>query len=221
MNENREDIAQEEEREASSGSLNETVEKEEQIKETRSVWSEIYEWIDTAVITVVCILLIFTFVFKQVVVEGDSMYDTLQNGERVIVSDVFYKPQYGDIVVISNEVYGNTPLIKRIIATEGQWVDIKDGTVYVGDTKETLEEKGNEFTNALTKASMSSSVGHSYPLQVPEGTVFVLGDNRTVSLDSRTTEVGFVDANQIIGKALYRVFPMDRIGNIYNQGNEK
>ncbi len=193
----------------------ETATKEE-IKETRSVWAEIYEWIDTAVITVVCILLLFTFVFKQVQVDGTSMCDTLQNGERVVVSDVFYKPQYGDVIVISNEVYGGIPLIKRVIATEGQWVSITDGIVYVGDSKDTMVPKGNEFTEQSTEAVVAVSHGyHSYPLQVPEGTVFVLGDNRSISLDSRTESVGFVRTEQILGKALYRVFPMDKIGSIY------
>lgn len=193
----------------------EAVTKEE-MKETRSVWAEIYDWIDTAVITVVCVLLLFTFVFKQVQVDGTSMCDTLQNNERIIMSDVFYTPKYGDIVVISDEVYGDIPLIKRVIATEGQWVDIADGVVYVGDSKEDMTPKGNEFTKQSTEAVVSALSGyHQYPLQVPEGTVFVLGDNRSVSLDSRTQAVGFVDTDQILGKALYRVFPMDKMGSIY------
>lgn len=193
----------------------EAVTKEE-MKETRSVWAEIYEWIDTAVITVVCILLLFSFVFKQVQVDGTSMCDTLQNNERIIMSNVFYTPKYGDIVVISDEVYGDIPLIKRVIATEGQWVDITDGVVYVGDSKDDMKPKGNEFTKQSTEAVVSTIHGnHNYPLQVPEGTVFVLGDNRSVSLDSRTESVGFVDINQILGKALYRVFPMDKMGSVY------
>ncbi len=189
----------------------------ENIKETRSVWYEIYEWIDCAIIAVMAILVMFTFLFKQVQVDGTSMYDTLDNEERVIVSDVFYKPQYGDIVVVSSEVYGNIPLIKRVIATEGQWVNIENGVVYVGNSIETMVPKGNEFSsNPITESIVSVVYGyHKYPIQVPEGTVFLLGDNRSISLDSRTKTVGFVDTDQIIGKALYRVYPFDKIGSIY------
>ena len=84
---------------------NEMLQKNE-IKETKSIWVEAFDWIDCIVITVLIILVGFTFLFKQVQVDGTSMEDTLTHKERVILSDVFYKPQYGDIVVVSNEVYG-------------------------------------------------------------------------------------------------------------------
>ncbi len=197
---------------------NKDISGKENIKESKSVLSEIYEWVDCAVITVLVILLLFSFVFKQVEVDGTSMNDTLLHKERVVISDAFYKPEYGDIVVISNEVFGDIPLIKRVIATEGQWINIEDGIVYVGDTKDSMEPKGNEFTShARTESIVSPEYGyHTYPLQVPEGTVFVLGDNRSISLDSRTQSVGFIDNRQIIGKALYRVYPFEKFGNIYN-----
>ncbi len=197
---------------------NNDIPQKENIKETKSAWFEIYEWVECAVATVVAIILIFTFVFKQVEVDGTSMNDTLLDNERVLISNVFYKPQYGDIVVISSEVYGDVPLIKRVIATEGQWINIHDGVVYVGDTKETMIPKGDEFTSHLrTESVVSDELGfYEYPLQVPDGAVFVLGDNRSISLDSRTQAVGFIDTNQILGKALYRVYPFEKIGSIYN-----
>lgn len=190
------------------------------VKETRNFWNEVYEWIDCAVITVVVILLVFTFLFRQVRISGNSMYPTLQNNERVIVSDLLYTPKYGDIVVISSEVYENLPIIKRVIATEGQWIDIRDGEVLVGDSKNDLHAVGQEFIgNLYTEAVLAGgSYGyHEYPLQIPEGKVFVLGDNRTVSLDSRTTEIGLIDRNQILGKALYRVYPFENLGSIYKE----
>ena len=193
-----------------------------QIKETRSFWNEVYEWIDCAVVTIIALLMVFTFLFNQVKIDGGSMNDTLLNQDRVIVSNVFYKPKYGDIIVISSEVYDDTPIIKRVIATEKQWVDIQDGKVYVGDSKDDMRRVGDEFLNTynINKGTASVLSGgiyghHQYPLEVPEGCVFVLGDNRDVSLDSRTASVGFVDEDQILGKALYRIYPFDRFGSIY------
>lgn len=193
--------------------------KKKSVRQTKTVWTEIYEWIDSAVITVMVILLAFTFLFRQVRIEGGSMLPTLQNGERVIVSDVFYTPEYGDIVVISSEVYDDIPIIKRVIATEGQWVDIREGKVWVGKSSDNMKEVGSEFVgDIVTEVSVGSTDVYGvqkYPLQVPENHVFVLGDNRSVSLDSRTAVVGLIDQRQILGKALYRVFPFDNIGSIY------
>ena len=193
-----------------------------QIKETRSFWNEVYEWIDCAVVTIIALLMVFTFLFNQVKIDGGSMNDTLLDQDRVIVSNVFYKPKYGDIIVISSEVYDDIPIIKRVIATEKQWVDIQDGKVYVGDSKDDMRRVGDEFLNTynINKGTASVLSGgiyghHQYPLEVPEGCVFVLGDNRDVSLDSRTASVGFVDEDQILGKALYRIYPFDRFGSIY------
>ena len=139
------------------------VKKPSRVKETHSIWSEIYEWVDCAVITVVCILLLFTFVFRQVEIEGDSMKDTLFDGNRVIVSNVFYTPKYGDVVVISSEVYNNEPIIKRIIATGGQWIDIKAGVVYVGDTKDAMQPVGDEFVgDVYTTSTVGNYIGHQY-----------------------------------------------------------
>ena len=192
--------------------------KKSKIKETKSVWTEAYEWIDSAVITVMILLLVFTFLFRQVKIDGNSMHPTLQDGERVIISDVFYTPQYGDIVVISSEVYDNVPIIKRVIATEGQWVDIYDGDVYVGDDNFNMFKVSDEFVgDAYTEQVVSSGLlgFYEYPIQVPENHVFVLGDNREVSLDSRTEIVGFIDCRQILGKALFRVFPIEKLGSLY------
>ncbi len=189
-----------------------------ELKETKSFWSEAFEWIDAAVITVMVILLVFTFLFRQVRIDGSSMYPNLQNDERVIVSDVFYTPEYGDIVVISSEVYDGKPIIKRVIATEGQWIDISGGVVSVGDTKDTMKPVGDEFVGDIyTEAIISAGYygHHEYPMQIPENKVFVLGDNRSVSLDSRTTEIGLIDERQILGKALYRVYPFQKMGSIY------
>ena len=110
------------------------------------------------------------------------------------------------------------PIIKRVIATEGQWIDIYDGLVYVGETKDDMKPVGSEFVGDIyTEAELGGGLyeGHEYPLQVPENHVFVLGDNRSVSLDSRTTVVGLIDERHILGKALYRIYPFSEFGSIY------
>ncbi len=188
------------------------------IKETKSFWAEVYEWIDSAVITVMVLLLVFTFLFRQVKIDGDSMYPTLQDGERVIISDVFYTPKYGDIIVISSEVYDNVPIIKRVIATEGQWVEITGGNVYVGEDRLKMYKVSDEFVgDVYTEEIIASGLlgSYDYPIQVPKNHVFVLGDNREVSLDSRTEIIGFIDCRQILGKALYRVYPIEKLGSLY------
>lgn len=190
--------------------------KPSKLRETRSIWNEIYEWLDCAAITVLCIILCFTFFLRQVRIDGSSMEDTLYNDERVVLSNVFYTPKCGDIVVISSEVYDNTPIIKRVIATEGQYVDIRDGQVYVGDTADSLvmlkeEYVGGKYTAETVGARYGS---HEYPLLVSENKVFVLGDNRTVSLDSRTKVVGMIDKDEVLGKVLIRVYPFGKFGRI-------
>lgn len=189
------------------------------MKKTKSFWNEIFEWIDCIVITVMCLLLVFTFVINQVRIDGTSMYDTLENNDRVLVSDVFYTPKNGDIVVVSSEIYDNVPIIKRVIAVGGQWIDIKDGKVYIGDSKDNLTELDEDYLDDEVYTDTVLAGGyygyHEYPLMVPMGKVFVLGDNRSVSLDSRTTSVGLVDERQILGKALYRVYPFGKFGSIY------
>lgn len=189
------------------------------VKRARSIWHEIYEWVDSAVITVMCLLLFLTFVIRQVKIDGSSMNDTLLHDERVIVSDVFYTPKYGDIVVISSEVYDNVPIIKRVMAVGGQFIDIKDGKVFVGDSLDQLKAVGSEFVGDIETEAIISDGRYGfyeYPLEIPEGYVFVLGDNRSVSLDSRATDVGIIDERQILGKAVYRVFPFDKIGGLYD-----
>lgn len=187
------------------------------VKQTRSLWKEVFDWVDCAVVTIICVILLFTFVFRQVQIDGSSMSNTLEHGDRIIISNIFYTPKKGDVVVVSSEIYDNVPIIKRVIATEGQWISITGGKVYVGestDAMEALQEVyiGGMQTEELVAGGFYGS--HEYPLQVPKGKVFLLGDNRAVSLDSRTTAVGLVDVRHIVGKAICRVYPFNKIGSI-------
>lgn len=151
-----------------------------------------------AVIMILCLLF-----FRVVVVSGSSMYDTLIDGDRLLlISSMFYRqPQQGDIVVASKASFDNgAPIVKRVIATEGQVVDIDfaAGIVYVDG--QALEE---DYTFTLTNLDE----GTAFPLTVEEGHVFLMGDNRNRSKDSRSPEIGQVDLREILGKAIFLFMP--------------
>ena len=151
----------------------------------------------------VVILLVFLVLFRVVVVSGPSMKQTLIHGDYLLLlNNVFCgEPQQGDIVVVSKDAYkAGEPIIKRVIATEGQWVDIDFGAgiVYVNGTA--LNEP---YTNTPTNLEE----GVSFPLMVEEGCVFVMGDNRNESKDSRSMEIGQVDKREIMGRALFLFLP--------------
>lgn len=172
-----------------------------------SALSIFYDCLDTVIIAVVCVVLIFTFVFRTVGVSGKSMLPTLQNGERLLITHIGSQPQYGDIVVVIQPDRPQQPLIKRVIATEGQKVDIDfaSGIVYVDDIP--LEEP---YTNAPTH----EDYGGQFPQVVPQGHVFVMGDNRNASTDSRDPRVGMVDVRNILGKVFVRFLPASRFGRV-------
>ena len=149
------------------------------------------------------IVLVFLLMFRMVVVSGPSMNTTLTHGDYLLlVNSVFYNnPKAGDIVVASKDSFKNgEPIIKRVIATEGQWVDIDfdNGIVYVDGTA--LEEPYASTPTTLYE-------GIDFPLMVDDGCVFVLGDNRNESKDSRSPDIGLVDTREILGKAIFLVLP--------------
>lgn len=149
------------------------------------------------------VLVLFLLVFRVIVVSGPSMRTTLLDGDYLLLlSNTFYHtPRRGDIVVISKKAFDNgKPIVKRVIATEGQTVDIDfdDGIVYVDG--EALEE---DYINNLT----TYAEGTVFPLTVEEGCIFVLGDNRAVSMDSRSPEIGQIDRREVLGRAVLLLFP--------------
>ncbi len=164
--------------------------------------SSIYEIIDSVVVSAVVVLLLFTFVFRIFVVSGPSMNDTLKNGERIVVSDIFYTPKNGDIICFYSESEDEV-LVKRVIATEGQTVNIDmAGGVYVNGVKLDEQYIGSQFT-------MPQNV--TMPHTVEKDHVFVLGDNRGVSLDSRYSRIGDVHVHDIFGKMLFRLYPFGKV----------
>ena len=149
------------------------------------------------------IMVLFLLFFRMVVVSGPSMYSTLWDGDWLLVlSNVFYQnPEKGDIIIASKQSYNNgEPIVKRIIATEGQKVDIdfEAGIVYVNDVA--LKE---DYTYTMTNAEE----GMSFPLIVSEGCVFAMGDNRNRSRDSRYPDIGLIDQREILGKAVFLIYP--------------
>ncbi len=170
---------------------------------------DIFEWVETLVMAVVCVVLLFTLVARTSQVIGVSMVPTLHEKDMLMVSRLLYQPHYGDIVVITKPNYLHEPIIKRVIATEGQEVniDFEQGVVFVNGIA--LDE---QYINEPTHRSYDVS----FPLIVPKGQVFVLGDNRNHSLDSRATDIGLIDQNYILGKAFMRFLPFASFGGLYS-----
>ena len=169
----------------------------------------VYEWVEALITSLIAVVIVFTFIFRVVNVSGPSMLPTLKSNDRVILNSMFYKPQNGDVVVITHTNKLKEPIIKRIIALENQVVDIdlNSGTVKVdGVELDESEYIQNEITNQPTD--------YEFPLKVPKGHVFVLGDNRPISCDSRYSDVGMIDEKYILGKAEIIVFQFNRIGKI-------
>lgn len=188
-------------------------EQQEKTEKKKSSLREAVEYAESLAVVFVVMLLIFTFIARPATVDGESMMPTLQNGERLVISNLFYEPTAGDIVVLCGEAdrEEGKNLIKRIIATEGQTIDIdfEAGEVYVDGQK--LDEPYILEPTYLDE-------GTEFPLTVPEGEIFVMGDNRNGSRDSRSLTVGTVKEEYIVGRVLFRFFPFDRFGKISDTG---
>ena len=178
------------------------VKKEETEEPKKENWQKaVLLYLHDIVGLLVIVVLLFTRVFRIVVVSGTSMNHTLLDGDfLLLLSNTFYKdPKAGDVIVASLDSFDNgAPIVKRVIATAGQTVDIRDGAVYVNDVK--LDEP---YTWADTK----TTGGVQFPVTVPEGCVFVLGDNRGNSTDSRSPMIGMIDTRQIVGKVIFLFMP--------------
>ena len=178
--------------------LDNEVDTKKKVKQTNEKLN-IFEIFEAIIAAFFVITLVFTFIFRVFSVDGPSMKPTLQDGDKVVVSTMGYKAQKGDVVVLSSTEGLKKPIIKRVVAVAGDAVDINFTTGVV--TVNGIEE---HYTDELTTQQFDVA----FPLTVPEGTVFVLGDNRGVSLDSRSTQVGCVDERLIVGKVLFRFFPL-------------
>lgn len=168
---------------------------------------ELFDWAESGITAILCVVLIFSFVARMVGVVGESMYPTLHDKDRLVATRLYSELHQGDIVIVTKPNIYNEPLIKRVIAVGGQTIDIdyETGVVYV-DGKRIYEPYISEPIAPQSPTDMQ------FPQVVPYGSVFVMGDNRNNSWDSRAKAVGMVDERHILGKVMYRVTPYERFG---------
>lgn len=180
-------------------------------KRANYLW-DLYDFLEIFVICSAAVILVFSFLGRLTIVDGESMEDTLHDGDFLLIENIFYEPKQGDIVVIhdtSNVGLYAEPLVKRVIAVAGQTVDFDAATNTVAVDGEVIDEPYVKLTgNPITS-------GVHFPLTVPENEVFVMGDNRNHSGDSRA--FGTVDKRCIVGKAFLRIFPLESFGSPYSR----
>jgi signal peptidase I len=165
------------------------------------------EWYEALVFAIVVLVVAFSFAFRITLVNGTSMVPTLQDQDRLIVWASGYKPAHGDVIILDGYVDWGKPLVKRIIGMPGDTVNIDFTTGAVSVNGEVLDEP---YIADVTH--LQGDV--AFPLTVPQGRVFVMGDNRNGSTDSRFSSVGCMDERDILGKAIFRLMPFDKIGKV-------
>ncbi len=166
----------------------------------------IYEMAGTIIVAIAVLFIVMTFFVRQVTVDGPSMNNTLQDADRLLVSCFNYTPQNGDIVIVTHGEELDKKIVKRVIATEGQRLKIDYSTGEVTVDGVLLKE---DYIIGTTVKELNST---EIPEVIPKGYVFVMGDNRENSLDSRSKRVGLVPVENIIGKAFFRISPFDTFG---------
>lgn len=164
-----------------------------------------YDWISAMIFALLVPVILFTLFIRIVTVEGDSMDTTLKNDDHLVLLTCVDDYAHGDIVVVDR--YTAEPLIKRVIAMSGDTIEITtQGEVYLNGNR--LEEpyvQGATYPNAMQG-----------PVRVPDGYLFVMGDNRLVSRDSRAADIGLVPVDDVVGKAVYRLWPLSSFGGLYD-----
>lgn len=166
---------------------------------------EVYSWVGTIVFTVLFVALVTTFIFRIAPVNGISMLPTLSDGDNLITTTLHGEYKHGDIVVVRRQ--RGTPLVKRVIGVEGDKINIDFEAGIVYRNGEALDEP---YINEPTSAALD----FKEEVIVPEGHVFIMGDNRNHSDDSRSEDIGMIDCRNIYGKVIFRLSPFENMGII-------
>lgn len=165
------------------------------------------EWYEALISAALVLVLVFSFFFRIIQVDGESMVPTLDNGDKLIVWGAGYEPQRGDVVIVDSYTSYGKPLVKRVIGKAGDTIDIDftAGIVY---------RNGEALDEPYTAEPTYTYEGMDFPLTVPDNCLFLMGDNRNGSKDSRSTDIGCVDTRDILGTALWRILPFSKIGAV-------
>ena len=177
-------------------------------------WSNIVDYLEIFVIAICIVITVFSIFFRTCRVDGDSMKNTLYNDENLIISNLFYTPERGDIIVFHQTGTRNMPLVKRVIGIEGDTININFDTwvVTVTDKNGNICDIDESYINIDTPYH---NLHGNHVYVVPEGKIFVLGDNRNDSMDSTDSyNIGYVDARRVLGKVIFRISPISKFGAI-------
>lgn len=182
---------------------------EELPEQNRRLWGIVYDAAATLETAVIILMLFFSLVFRPAAVIGNSMLPNFSGGDRVACVHSFSGYERGDVVIISHATRKDESVIKRVIAVGGDMVDID---FYKG----TVSVNGQVLDEPYVGTPTNLSYDMTFPVTVPEGKLFVLGDNRNDSIDSRSTDIGFINENKVLGKVVFRFYPFNKIGIIKN-----
>ena len=182
--------------------------QEEGLTNGQALRLDLYFWLQALVMALIALILVFTFVGRVIGVQGSSMVPTLHDKDMLLLQSIGYEPKPGDIVVLTKESFMAQPIVKRVIAVGGQTVDIDyaAGTVAVDGVA--LEE------DYINEAMYELPPDYATHVEVPEGSIFVMGDNRNKSSDSRDPRLGTVDVRYVLGRARFVLLPFQDFGVI-------